>query len=211
MKPFFKFIVIVSIIPLLIGLYFFGNIKGYYRFKHYCAKDGGLQVYESLEKGEGWWAKDEYEARVAAVLEHVGFVRYFDKKQSKIYDLRYLGGDPQLDSSFVTDLSDESKNILYKLNYINEAVKNELRLRKYGYEISDFSTGRLLARFYMYSYSKFDRDKTVLDMPSGVTCFNDVVGVDALIHSMQFSGVVLNYSIEQPSQWRQELNTAFKK
>lgn len=75
MKPFFKFIIIVSIIPLLIGLYFFDNIKGYYRFKQYCEKEGGLKVYEAIKKGVGLLAKDKDEAHSAALLENIGFVR----------------------------------------------------------------------------------------------------------------------------------------
>lgn len=190
MKPLIKLIVIVSTIPLLIGMYFFDNIKGYLRFKQYCANEGGLHIYEPLEKNVGWWAKDKYDARVAALLKYVDFVRYFDEKDGVSYDLRYLGGSPQRDSSFEKVLSDESKRVLYKWQYINEVVPNELRLRKYGKKISNMNTNKNIVSYINFGYEKLDRDDTILDMPSEQYCIPVKIG--------------------KTDEWISVLNSAFK-
>lgn len=170
MKPFFKFIVIVSIIPLLIGLYFFDNIKGYYRFKQYCAKEGGLRVYQPLEKSVGWWADDYDSAHMAAQLKYVAFVRYRDKKDGKEYDLTYMGGDPQRDSSFNKNSADQSKEIVYFWKNINKKISGESRLMRYGEEILN-TNNKILVSYYMLGYEKFNRSHTLLDAPSEVYCF----------------------------------------
>lgn len=95
-----KFLIIISIIFLSIFAFFFSNIKGYYRFKQYCEAEGGLRVYEPLEKNVGWLADDFENARLVALLDRGDFVRYTDKNGREIYDMRYLGGNPVSDSSY---------------------------------------------------------------------------------------------------------------
>src|SRR5437868_10592772 len=73
-----KFLIFISIIFLSIFAFFFSNIKGYYRFKQYCEAEGGLRVYEPLERNVGWAAKDKEHAAFTSVLDSVGFVRYIE-------------------------------------------------------------------------------------------------------------------------------------
>lgn len=79
MKAVAKFCGIVLAIFLLVVWFFFDNIKGYYTFKEYCEKEGGLTVYEPLEMNVGWLAKDETDARFTTSLDNVGYVRYLGK------------------------------------------------------------------------------------------------------------------------------------
>ena len=51
-------IAIMIAFVLFIGLYFFDNIKGYYHFTQYCKNEGGLKIYEKLEKGLGMMDDD---------------------------------------------------------------------------------------------------------------------------------------------------------
>ena len=95
-----KTIIALISIPIFILLFFAPNIYGYFRFKSYCSSEGGLRVYEQLEKNVGWLAKDEYDARAVSQLKDIGFVRYIDKNDGNEYDLRYTGNNPQRDSSF---------------------------------------------------------------------------------------------------------------
>mgnify|MGYP000878039264 CR=1 FL=1 len=162
-------------IPIVILLFFSSNIYGYFRFKHYCSAEGGLRVYEKLERNVGWLAKDKYEARTAALLDGVGFVRYTDKNDGKSYDIKYIGGDPQDDGSFEKYNMDGSKSIRYVWKSINQPVANELRLRRYGEEILDVKDNRVLAQYYMLGYEKLNRSNTLLDMPTEIYCFNDPV------------------------------------
>ncbi len=192
MKPFFKFIAIVSIIPLLVGLYFFDNIKGYYRFKQYCEKEGGLRVYEPLEKNVGWWADDYDSAHMAAQLKYVAFVRYIDKKDGNEYDLQYVGRDPQRDSSFKQLPADQSKKIKYFWKNINEKIDGEIRLMRYGEKVLNIDN-KVLVSYNMLGYEKFNRSHTLLDAPSEVYCFLDAAK-----------------KIGQIDGWIAALNTSFK-
>lgn len=193
MVKFNKVTTTLVMIPFFILLFFSSNIYGYFRFKHYCSSEGGLRVYEKLERNVGWLAKDKYEARIAALLDGVGFVRYTDAKDGRAYDIRYLGGNPSSDSSFKKILADNSRLLTYKWHYLNERIVNELRLGRHGYEVLDIATDRILVRFYMFGYSRLDPSNTILAAPSGIGCFDEV-----------------GKSVDDPSRWRNEINTAFK-
>lgn len=171
---FSKKMLIIAAIPLLIMIYFFDNIKGQYRFMQYCKTEGGLRVYEPLEKGVGWLAKDYSDAKAAAQLKHVGFVRFIGfKGDGKEYDLRYLGNNPQRDESFDKVLSDLSKPIIYEWKFINHRILNELRLSIWGFEIIDIEDQSIASRYHSFSYSQFDRSKSLFDAPSTVYCFRE--------------------------------------
>ena len=156
-----KTIIALISIPIFILLFFAPNIYGYFRFKSYCSSEGGLRVYEQLEKNVGWLAKDEYDARAVSQLKDIGFVRYIDKNDGNEYDLRYTGNNPQRDSSFEKKLADSSKSVEYIWNNIGDFLKDELRLKKSGYEILDIKDKRVLAGYYSFYYSKFDGDHVI--------------------------------------------------
>lgn len=175
-----KFSIIIGVVFPSVFAFFFSNIKGYYRFKQYCEAEGGLRVYEPLERNVGWLADDYNDAHVAAQLKYTGFVRYTDKEDGKAYDLKYLDGDPQHEKS------------VYKFKFLNEEVFNESRLGKYGYEIHDLRNGEISVQYYMFGYSKFNRNNTLLGSPSGSSCFDEVGRGD------------------EPSLWHKKLDSAFK-
>ena len=75
-------------ITLLLGWYFADNFKGYYRFKALCSEQGGLKVYQPLERDVGWFTDRSFnDARYMASFEAVAFVRYRDKDDGLWYDL----------------------------------------------------------------------------------------------------------------------------
>jgi hypothetical protein len=168
-----KFILTLIGIPLVILLYFSTNIYGYFRFQHYCSSEGGLRVFEPLEKNVGWWAKDKYEAQVAALLSGVGFVRYTDQKDGNTYDLRYLGGNPTRDGSFERLPADESKTLFYKWESINEKIPNERYLMRYGAQILNIESNKILVYYYKFGYETLDPRHAFLSMPSEEYCFNE--------------------------------------
>lgn len=192
MKTPSKFLVVVLGTPVLLLMFFASNIYGYFRFKSYCANEGGLRVYEKLERNVGWMADDYDSAHMAAQLEYVEFVRYFDKKDGNTYDLRYLGGDPQDDTSFEKKIADESKNIKYVWEDISESVVEEIRLQKYGERILNFKNKKILASYYVFGYEKFDGAHTILGGSTEEYCFNYPAG-----------------SINELDGWILALNTAF--
>lgn len=192
MKTTYKFISVISIISLLLGFLFFENIKGYYRFKQYCEREGGLKINEFLEGNVIWEAKNKYEAQVASLLKKISYVKFKDETNGKEYVLRYLGGDPQFDSSFELKEVDENIEAIYLWKSARAEVSGETRLRRFGYEIWDKNNVNIIVRYYGFSYSKFDRDSTLLDMPSYVYCYSDI------------------NTNKDISSWREALNTAFK-
>lgn len=169
MKSFFKFITIVSAAPLLIGLFFFDNIKGYYRFKQYCEKESGFKIYEKLNSGYGWLVDDFGEPMHVAYLKGVKFVRYKDKLTDKYFDMKYLSGDPHLKKSFHISDANFDEITKYRWTNVSYFVSGELRLSKYGNEVIDDS-GKKILGVYEFSYAKFDRDHTPLDMNPVVRC-----------------------------------------
>ena len=109
-----KIVIVFGAILLLIGLIFFENIYGYYRFQWYCSSEGGLKVYEKLEKDVGWMADDYYTALEVFLLEDVKFVRFSDKKNKELkYDLYYKGGKRRSRKSYETREVDPSQKIKY--------------------------------------------------------------------------------------------------
>lgn len=170
-----KPLTIVAIIFIGVGFFFASNIYGYFRFKSYCSNEGGLRVYEPLEKNVGWFAKDKYDAMQAAgYLKYVGFVRYKDEEDGNTYDLRYLGGDAQYDWAFEKKPSDESKPLVYKWHFVSyQSIDNEIRLNRFGYEVYDLKENKLSARYYMYEYSKLEPSHTIFSAPSSITCLQE--------------------------------------
>jgi hypothetical protein len=173
-KFFSKKLLIIAAIPLLIMIYFFDNIKGQYRFMQYCKNEGGLRVYESVVRGVGWQAKDYYDARSAFQLEGVGFIRYIDTKgDKKTYDLRYMGGDRDSDSSYKKLTIDETKEINYVWTIEISTVPSEVRLNKTSYKVFDNSNNKLVAIYNRFIYSQFDQDNSLFSVPSYVSCFKE--------------------------------------
>jgi hypothetical protein len=170
---FSKKLLIIAAIPLLIVIYFFDNIKGQYRFHQYCKNEGGLRVYEALEKKEGLEAKDYYSARSALQLKHVEFVRFIDiENNNRLYDLKYTGGNREFDSSYQKFPANESKEASYVWTIETSFVQGESRLNRTSYKIIDKKNGKLAAVYKVFVYSQFDQNKSLFSAPSYVYCFN---------------------------------------
>ena len=168
-----KTIGILVAIPLLIGLIFFENIKGYFRFQWYCSNEGGLKVYEKLEKNVGWMAEDYYTALEVFLLEDVKFVRFSDKKNKELkHDLYYKGGKRRSRDSYETREVDSSQKVKYVWTWVIQRIETELRLEKFSTEILDYETGNLLVGNYHFIYSIFNPNNTLLAAPSGTSCTN---------------------------------------
>lgn len=166
-------LIIFAIVTGLILLLFNDNIRGYYRFKAICEKEGGLRVYQKLQPGVGWMADSEYEARSAALLKNVGFVRYTNPTTHILYDIRYLKGNPGNDASFDKRPADLAMPVLYAWERVSDQIQGELRLKRFGYEITDLQKKQLAVRIYEFSYSQFNQDKTFLAAPSLRLCASD--------------------------------------
>ncbi|MHA6833421.1 hypothetical protein [Ralstonia pseudosolanacearum] len=156
--------------------YFYDDVVGYYGFRRYCAREAGARISSRVELNKGWRAESQSSARVLAALYGVGFARYTDERTKESFDVIYLGGGVQRDSSFKIQRADTKMSTAYALKFINQRMDNEYRLSKVGYEIFDINRNAMVARFYNFGYSLFDVDRTFLGSPSGVDCFKDWAG-----------------------------------
>lgn len=180
MKEWLKIIGYISIIPLLIGLYFFDNIRGYYRFQALCDIEKSKQVIGKVEPNQGWifeftnrgnpetsaWLADN-----VASIPNVKYVRFQDYEDHQTYDMRYIGGHPTLKNSYEIGPADLSIQPRYLWRQIvNEEFPDELRTGRAGVQIVDLTTNKIVVNFTHIYYGTFDQDKTLLAAPSGNVC-----------------------------------------
>ena len=165
-----KVTLVVISMSLLVFVYFFDNIKGQYRFMQYCKNEGGLHLYQRVNKNVGWEAKDYSSARSAFVMDYVGFVRYrSEEENNKLYDLYYKKNESDYGGSFEKYPSDEEKKVKYVWDIEVTYVVGESRLKKTTYMVSDKVSGETKVIFNRFVYSQFDRG--IFSAPSYVYCF----------------------------------------
>lgn len=160
-----KFLIVVSLISLAIFAFFFSNLKGYYRFKQYCEAEGGLRVYEPLERNVGWVAEDKGLAMNAAMLSDVKYSRYKDTKNSTMYDVEYVGGLVANQSSYRFRIASDDKPV-YLLSESTVYLDQNNRLKKISYLI-DNMVGKKVAEFNKFYYSVWGGN---LGGPDWVSC-----------------------------------------
>jgi hypothetical protein len=175
MKPFLKFFTVVFGIPLVFGVIFFDNIKGYYRFKQYCESEAGFKLYAPVEPNRGWLAPTRSEAMKIAFLNGVSFSRYKDIDSKQYFDVRYVSGKPYDINSFVISPSDESVKTDYRWEYFSKDIFGEKRLSSNGSEVFD-GDGKKMFGFYSFSYEKYNRKYLPLDMNPYIICFSSEIG-----------------------------------
>jgi hypothetical protein len=140
----------------LIVIWFFPNIQGYYRFKQYCAREGGLQVYGKVLPNQGWLAAgtDPQDYKTPFYLGKVAFVRYQDATGAR-FDV-YANPNPwPKDPDYVFQAVDESKSALYILKYENELIPNELRLGSNKIIVLSAKDNKKIISYTNVAYSLF--------------------------------------------------------
>lgn len=166
----FKFLFIIF--AFFIVYIFSDNVKGYFKFKEYCKKDAGFRFYKPIVKESAWLVPSRAEAMEIAALTDVAFTRY--KDGDEYFDVKYISGKSYEFTSFEVAPSDMSMKTAYKLVSISKAIHGEQRLSISGREVIDESGSKALG-FYTFSYEKFDRDYTPLDMNPYLVCDSSVV------------------------------------
>lgn len=157
--------IVLMSIPVVILLFFSSNIYGYFRFKHYCATEGGLKVYEKIERNVGWLAESRALAGNAAMIDGVLFGRYQDRRENIMYDVKYIGGDIRNESSYLFSVASDDKTI-YTLNEYRIYLDENKRLKKISYLISNM-VGVKIAEFNNIYYSAWGGN---LGGPDWVSC-----------------------------------------
>jgi hypothetical protein len=185
MKPWIKNILYIIIIPLLMGMFFFDNIRGYYRFKQLCAIEKNKQLINKVEPNQGWILNDgvpssKWDAFRVASLPYVKYVRYLDYKDKQLYDVRYFGDkepaknpitkNSSYEEFYDMKLAHPNEKPVYAWKEIQEKFPNELRTSRYGDQVIDLRTNNVVINLTNIGYGLFDRNHTLLDAPSGNTC-----------------------------------------
>lgn len=175
MKPLIKAGVWIAAFVTLVGLYFASNIYGYYRFKSICAKEGGLKVYQPLQKSVGWLIEKNSGGGDPLSMYSASYTR-FKKDDGSFYDMTmkmpikepYFEKD--FDKYFEVNVSDISKQPAYELRQIYGAVPDGIRLSRHTIEVIEIATGKTLVAYQQFGYESFERKNTLLDAPSSSTC-----------------------------------------
>ena len=165
---------------LVIGLYFAGNIKGYYRFKELCAKEAGLKVYQPLERGVGWLddGRRIYDAGPMTHEDAVAFVRYRNEEDGQWYDVYRTQRVKVGDDPFAQQPADLSKPVIYQRRWSTNKLPNEVRMGITKNEFIDLRTNQTAATYTQLGYSKFNPENTLLAAPSGIGCPEQGGGTD---------------------------------
>lgn len=171
----------VLAVPVAALVYFAPNIHGYYRFKQVCEAEGGLRIHHKLQKGVPWQA-NFFGSYIVSSHGLVPFVRAVGRN-GQLQDLRYRAGPAGDDRSYDAAPADLSVSPHYEISLLTGRLPNELRLSRSGYEVREIATGRLMVRWYQFSYSRFDQDRTLLAASSGISCHRS----DAFLEAGNFN------------------------
>jgi hypothetical protein len=169
MKPLTKALIGIAAIAALLGLYFASNIKGYYRFKEICEKEGGLKISETLILDKGW-SSDKNGGLKPLALEGVAFVRFEDGEGTQSGDWYRVKKQRVTDDRFDKRPINPSNQIKYQYKTTVENMPNELRMQKIEESITDIENGRQVFLYRSFTYEQFERSRTILDAPSAVSC-----------------------------------------
>ena len=189
MKSWIKVIAYISIVPLLTMLYFFDNIRGYYRFKELCQQEKQLVITSKLKRDVGWQVdlkeivSRDYVFQIAG-LPYIKFVRFRDWEDHQLYDVYYVGTKFRIGDGEASRQIDWRKyyevrpanlenQVVYKWEFFNEKLTTEVRMSRSGYRFTDLRTNQIVFSITELGYSTFDRNHTLLDAPSGNVCGND--------------------------------------
>lgn len=164
------FLLIITTFSLI--YIFSDNVKGYFKFKEYCKKDAGFRFYKPIVKESAWFVPSRADAMEISALKDVSFARY--KDGDEYFDVRYISGKPYEITSFEMTPSNMNMKTVYELVNVSKTIHGEQRLSISGREVIDESGSKALG-FYTFSYEKFDRDYTPLDMNPYLVCDSSVV------------------------------------
>lgn len=175
-----KFLTWALGVVLFIGLYFSGNIRGYYRFKEICEMQAGLHVYQPLERNVGWTVRGGRveDTGMPVYINEVAFVRYRNEKDGNLYDVYRVPKLKVGDPGYAQQPADMSRAVLYEYKSVHKDLKDEVRMGAWVMEFIDLRTSKIAATYSEFSYSKFNPNNTILGAGSGEFCPDNVIRTD---------------------------------
>jgi hypothetical protein len=180
LTPLLKLLIWSSVIALAVGLYFFENITGYYRFQEICQKEAGLRIYRPLVRNVGWVvdAVQIENATFPLLFEQVAFTRYRNEKDGNMYDIYRVPKAKVVDLGYAQQYADVSNLVGYQFSIKTLRLPDETRMGVQIYEVKDVKNNEVVAKYSRFTYSKFDVNNTLLAAPSGEACPEDLPATD---------------------------------
>lgn len=168
-----KFSLWVAAIVVAAALYNLDAFTGQWKFDRMCKGEGGPRFYAAVEKDAGWEveAHDTYSYQSPFEFEHVAFVRYQDK-QGVRSDVRVDGYIGPGQRKYVFSPVNESRQVRYRFRFRYEKLPGDERFGKSLYEITDVTTGQVVATHTQFSYQWTKPERVILSAPTGVGCWD---------------------------------------
>jgi hypothetical protein len=171
------------------SIYNFDAISGQWKFDRICKAQGGSRFYAAAEKDVGWKVEghDTYDYQWPFGFDHIAFVRYQDKQgvQSDVRVAGYVGPGQR---KYIFSPIDESRQIRYKFRFQYEEFPDDHRFGKSLYEVTDTTTGQVIATHTQFSYKWTKPERVILGAPTGVGCWDSQQDIDAFFHGIYALG-----------------------
>lgn len=178
-------VIVISVTALFALVFFYSNIRGYYRYEELCKIEKDKQLISLVEPNKGWIYNAgtptlRRNAYHIAASPHVRFVRFMDYDDRQLYDIVYIGANKPPRSEIIGWSGDEKlydikpADLVQKPTYAwrdySQVLPNELRTVRYGTQIIDLRTNKVVSNLSDIGYSLLDRKHTLLDTPLNNTC-----------------------------------------
>jgi hypothetical protein len=134
----------------------------YYQFKQLCAAEGGLKVYEKLEKGKGWEVQslgDSLSKIYSHTIPNASFFRAkkgigfppSDVPIGNLVDIRYLGGPTLPMSSYDVKAADLTVPITYRI--VSDVQReNNNRVSRFWFEVRETQAEKPRLRYTQFRF-----------------------------------------------------------
>jgi len=96
-------------------------------------------------------------------------VRYENEKGEK-FDVYGVPESGSYEPRYVFKPVDESKEVKYRLRYVNEKFPDEVRLGKTEINVLSAKTNELIIRYTVVVYGQFEQSRTLFNAPSATYC-----------------------------------------
>lgn len=143
---------------------------GYYKFRMICQKEGGIKSFGVVDPKLGWEVDSKEEAKeISSQYPSVPFVR-FRSESGSFSDIRYVGGNPWWDTSYVIGGVGDDGEVGYRWERKAEKVKEGIRLRKEVSVLKDIASGRAVFVFNRFVFTVTNPGTTWTGMSDVISC-----------------------------------------
>ena len=154
-------------------VYNLDSITGQWTFDRMCRAEGGSRFYAPVEKDLGWEVEghDTYDYQWPFGFGHVAFVRYQDRPSARS-DVRFEGYVGPGQRKYVFSPVNESAQVRYRFRFQSNKFPNDARFDKTLYQVTDLTTGQVIATHTQFGYRWTKPERVILSAPKRVGCWD---------------------------------------